>query len=554
MPTSPNNPAGTTLLGKLLNLGLSPGLLSRLKLTPSSQTAAVQQITPLKPPKLRHFFFAMPWVIRNEFDRFNNGDGKGEETGEQEEADNKLASKVQLKQHYLLPEVSFMKAVSQHRQTSIEPSSNSSSSKSSSLLKKLWYYFRPPPRQPIHLPNSPSSASPAQFLDFKRKVVLVGLHGWFPNRLLHHVIGDPRRTSDRIVGMMEAAVRAASDPFPPLIEGPAAIYKFPLHGDGTIEERLEKHYKELTRVADPYSDEGVSSMEHLRTADSVIIGAHSQGAPVSVMLLARLLDEGILDPGKQRITLFSAAGIFHGPFPPLRKNLVVQYVEAEAARQLFHLNDPGSEVSKRLLCSLDRVLQAGVNMTVIASWLDQVVPFYSACLLGIEHPNLWRAVHIDAYHYHPDFLTHLVQLGLKIKNLHPRSLEGEPETHMILAQISDFLAGSIYRDAMHSAGYKHASSYTTVLQWMFDGPACKGVPLKVIDHIRHRPLQLDAVNPYYLPWLFRGWLRNSELNSHPLLQEEFQLLRSKYEEWKPTSKALKDFKFQLEPITLLSKL
>ena len=113
------------------------------------------------------------------------------------------------------------------------------------------------------------------------------------------------------------------------------------------------------------------------------------------------------------------AGIFHGPFPPLRKNLVVQYVEADAARQLFDLNDPDSKVSHLLAESLNKVLQSGINITCVASWLDQVVPFYSACLLGFEHPNIWRSVHINADHYRPDFLTKLVDVGLKIKNTLP---------------------------------------------------------------------------------------------------------------------------------------
>ena len=38
--------------------------------------------------------------------------------------------------------------------------------------------------------------------------------------------------------MLETAI-AESEPFPPFLEGPASIYKFPLQGEGTIEERVE---------------------------------------------------------------------------------------------------------------------------------------------------------------------------------------------------------------------------------------------------------------------------------------------------------------------------
>lgn len=494
----------------------------------------------------------MPWVIRNEFDRFNHPDAAPKDDQDSVETgpnQTETGTSPKLTETgTLLPDQEFMNRVRQHQQQQQQQHRQQSSpfllNQLSRLLSHLPFPHRP--RQPVQLPNSPSRASPSQFLDFGRKVAIVGLHGWFPNRLLHHVIGDPRLTSDRIVNLTEAAVRAHSDPFPPLIEGPASCYKFPLHGDGTIEERVQKHFDELGRVADAYADEGLSSRQHLSSADTVIFGAHSQGAPVAVMLLAKLLEAGVLSPGRQRITLFCAAGIFHGPFPHLSKNLVVQYVEAQAARQLFHLNDPESDVSRELLRCLDRVLQAGVNVSVVASWQDQVVPFYSACLLGIDHPNLWRGVHVRAPT--DDFLTHLVQLGLKIANLR----RGPEETPLILAQISDLLAGSIYRDAMHSAGYKHPSSYAAVLQWMFQGPGIRGIPVSVVDHIRARPLQSTS-NPYYLPWLMRGWLRDADLVNHPLLREEFRLLHEKYEQWKPGSRALKDFKFQLEPIRLLQR-
>lgn len=475
----------------------------------------------------------MPWVIRNEFDRFNRGDSST--TAIEASFDNETAEPIPTtiaNQGKLLPDASFIQKCIQVQVAPKRPS----------FWSRLFHRRQ---RQSIQLPNASSNANASEFLDFGRKISLIGLHGWFPNRLLHHVIGDPRRTSDRMVDQLEAAVLECSDPFPPLIEGPASIHKFPLHGDGTIEERVQKHFNELKS-----NQEG--SLEHISTSDSVIIGAHSQGAPVAVILLAKLISEGHLNPKRQKISLFCASGIFHGPFPPLRKNLVVQYVEAEAARQLFHLNDPTSDVSRSLLNSLDTILQTGVNITCVASWMDQVVPFYSACLLGIEHPNIWRACHVDPAKLEgSEFVADLLQLGLKIKNVSPGL--GEPETHMILAQVSDFISGSIYRDAAHSAAYRHVGSFRTALEWMHRGRSTRGVPLKVVDHIRNRPLQ-PVVNPYYLPWLLRGWLRNRELIEHPLLKDDFAQLTERYTQWKPTSKLMKEVKFKLEPLILLSKL
>ena len=85
------------------------------------------------------------------------------------------------------------------------------------------------------------------------------------------------------------------------------------------------------------------------------------------------------------------------------------------------------------------------------------------------------------------------------------------------------------------------------------GPNTKNIPIQAVDHVRHRPMQ-STVNPYYLPWLFRGWLNNQELLNTPLISQDILELQKMYQNWKPDSKLLKDFKFKLEPISLLSKL
>lgn len=485
-------------------------------------------------------FFFMPKIVRKEFDKFNSLDINGENGEEivndaRKDAKNNSAEQKSIS-HQFLPQSSFMNQVMAFRNSSKKIEKKPAGFKG--FIRNL---FVKPKRniKPV-----------AEVDNFGRKISLLGFHGWFPNRLIQKVIGDPRGTSVRMVDMLETALNE-SDPFPPFCEGPAAIYKFPLQGEGTIEERVKKHFEELESISIAYKHEGQTSLEHLKESDSIILGAHSQGAPVAIILLAKLLDLGILDLNRQKITILTVAGIFHGPFPPLRKNLVVQYVEADAARQLFDLNNPDSEVSKLFASSLDKVLQAGVNISCVASWLDQVVPFYSACLLGFEHPNIWRSVHINADHYRPDFLTKVVEIGLKIKNTLPNL--GEPETHMIMAELSEYISGSIYQHATHSSAYRKLNSFKTALDWMKMGPGTKNIPIQPVHHIRHRPLQATT-NPYNLPWLFRGWLNSPEILNNSLLEKDFIELQELYKNWKPDTKLLKDFKFKLEPILLLSKL
>lgn len=490
------------------------------------------------PPALTFepLFFVMPPVIRKEFEKFNEMESleiKVEKVGYKEN---------NIRSHQFLPEESFMNQVMAFR-NNLDAKENKNNQKQKGILGIFKRFF-------IKSTESNTEKLDSRNCHFGRKISLLGFHGWFPNKLIQKVIGDPRRTSSRMVDMLESAI-LDSEPYPPFCEGPASVYKFPLQSEGTIEERVEKHFDELKKIPQNYLHEGLTSIQHLQESDTIILGAHSQGAPVAIILLAKLLEAGIIDLNKQNVTVLTVAGIFHGPFPPLRKNLVIQYVEADAARQLFDLNNPDSKVSNLLAESLNTVLQSGINMTCVASWLDQVVPFYSACLLGFEHPNIWRSVHINADHYRPDFLTKLVEIGLKIKNTLPGL--GEPETHMILSEVSEYISGSIYQHTTHSSAYRKLDSYRTAIEWMKLGPRTRNVPIKPVDHVRHRPLQ-STVNPYYLPWLFRGWLKSPENLNNPLIGQEIAELQVMYENWKPESKVLKEFKFKLEPMSLLSKL
>ena len=488
--------------------------------------------------------YIMPLIIRKEFDKFNENNSETKvQTSLKDEK-----SQQETRMHQFLPDINFMNQVMTFR------NAQNSLQKNVKNEKNGFYNFIAPMKRIFKIENKVNNGemnpNTNKIQNLGRKISLLGFHGWFPNKLIQRVIGDPRGTSTRMVDMLETAVNE-DDPFPPFCEGPASIYKFALKGEGTIEERVEKHFDELKNVPIDYSHEGLTSIQHLKESDTIILGAHSQGAPVAIILLAKLLDAGIINLDKQNVSILTVAGIFHGPFPPLRKNLVVQYVEADAARQLFDLNNPDSDVSVLLAVSLDKVLRAGINITCVASWLDQVVPFYSACLLGFEHPNIWRSVHINADHYRPDFLTKLVEIGLKIKNTLPGI--GEPETHMILAEISEYISGSIYQHTTHSSAYRKLDSYKTALEWMKVGPRTKNLSIQAVDHIRHRPMQ-STVNPYYLPWLFRGWLNSPELLNNTILRDEIIELQRLYKDWKPDSKLLKDFKFKLEPISLLSKL
>jgi hypothetical protein len=57
---------------------------------------------------------------------------------------------------------------------------------------------------------------------------------------------------------------------------------------------------------------------------------------------------------------------------------------------------------------------------------------------------------------------------------------------------------------------------------------------------------LTQPNPYHLPWIMRGLLEEDFVKTE-LSSETAELLRQ-FDDWKPTTKALKDVKYRLEVV------
>lgn len=199
-----------------------------------------------------------------------------------------------------------------------------------------------------------------------------------------------------------------------------------LTGDGRMQERADSYVEQLLQTPE--------QLALLEWATTIYWVAHSQGVPVSFLTLHKLLDGGHLRMKGQRVVMLCMAGIMHGPVPAIKGNLVIQYFEAEAARELFALCDGGhvyaaaaeldgeleeqeepadgdgetpsqrdandkalnksrSERYRALILSVwaavDRCLSSGVRVLAVGSWMDPVVPVYSMtfgyCVCG-AHP------------------------------------------------------------------------------------------------------------------------------------------------------------------------
>ena len=231
-----------------------------------------------------------------------------------------------------------------------------------------------PPAKHVHLAKEP----------FKfKKALAIGVHGLFPANYLRPMIGQPTGTSIKFANHGAEAIRRWADSHG---YEDCEIEKVALEGEGRIGERVENLWKLL-----------LNWIDHIRNADLIIFACHSQGVPVSIMLLAKLLELGIITTAK--VGVCAMAGVSLGPFPDYRSGMGILM---GSAAQLWEFADPQSEVSKRLEVSMKTVLSYGVRLTLIGSIDDQLVPLESAIYAPAHHPHIYRAVFIDGRVHAPD--------------------------------------------------------------------------------------------------------------------------------------------------------
>ncbi|KAF9358690.1 hypothetical protein BGX26_001126 [Mortierella sp. AD094] len=369
-----------------------------------------------------------------------------------------------------------------------------------------------------------------------KKVVIIGVHGWFPVKLIRSVIGEPTGTSRKFCDEMNLALQDYLK-LHDVELGSDDITLIPLEGEGKVMNRVEILYQNLIK-----NEEWKSA---LHQADLVLVSTHSQGTPTSTLLVAKLIDEGMLrtldnDPKMQRVGILAMAGISHGPFPSMKGSLIVRWFEAEAAQELFEFMDSESEISKKYHEALRVVLTSGIRITLVASLEDQVVPLYSAVMTSVHHPSIVRAVYIDGASYQDDFLTNLISFSLRLRN-------SGVDDHGVLLHLSEAVAGSIYGEG-HSTIYEEREVYMLAIRSLLEPPQSLTSEMARSEPIIHAFQAKQNLNPFYLPWGMRGVVDEIKALGNDTLDEEIERLKRLYDEWNPVSKGMKEIKFRLEPV------
>lgn len=130
------------------------------------------------------------------------------------------------------------------------------------------------------------------------------------------MIGEPTGTSIKFCEQMAAAVKLYFESEHQVTLPSDAITLVPLEGEGKVEDRVNHLYARLL--------ENSEWLEAVSSADVVLWATHSQGTPVSMILLQRLLERGHIHIIRQSVCVLAMAGISHGPFPALKGSLIVK--------------------------------------------------------------------------------------------------------------------------------------------------------------------------------------------------------------------------------------
>lgn len=387
---------------------------------------------------------------------------------------------------------------------------------SQSVINKLWNLAAGNSGASRHLSKR---GYPKRF----KKALIIGVHGFFPNKYLRALIGEPTGTSIKFAIEAEKSVlKWAQDQNLDI-----SIQKIALEREGKVLDRVGF----FTEVMEKWCHD-------LERADFIFFAAHSQGVPVSIILLSRLIAQGIIkNPEKKCIGVLAMAGVNNGPFYGIDQKLLIKAyskIENESMWELFGFQNAQSIQSKEYLSSIKLVISKNVKIVYVGSIDDQLVPLYSAIASHVHHPHIYRAVYIDGYSNTPDFVSRVVKIACCLKNL------GFSD-HGIIREISASLCGPLTGGG-HSKVYNDPQVYGLALQFILGTTDSPANPVGV-THFQVAEL---GSNPFHLPWCMRGLVFETKRH-YPAGggADEIEKVFEEFDCWRPESKVLKDMKYRL---------
>lgn len=210
-------------------------------------------------------------------------------------------------------------------------------------LARRIYHGNNPPAKHVDLLKTPPRI---------KKATAIGIHGYFPAPLVRTLLGQPTGTSLRFA---DSAADAIQD-WTRRQGYSCEVYKVALEGEGKIFERVDMLWKLL-----------LSWIDQIRQSDLVLVACHSQGVPVALMLVAKLVEFGCINSA--RVGVCAMAGVNLGPFPDFKSRLF-----SGSAGELFEFSNSQSVVSKKYEAAVRVAVSHGVRILYAGSIDDQLVP------------------------------------------------------------------------------------------------------------------------------------------------------------------------------------
>eukprot|EP01083_Nonionella_stella_P064688 168853_1 len=366
---------------------------------------------------------------------------------------------------------------------------------------------------------------PPHIVSYVKRICIIGVHGW---ALVGGYFQEaPEVTSRKLCDSLADAVRQILRAWRVDLSK-VEFTNIALHGYGQIEARAAAYTSRQLQA----------HREAIETSEIVLFACHSQGALVTSLVVAWLIDNDWLKPEIQSVGMLSLAGVHHGPFPDLPTEMT------SSTRELFTLALPSNSLAKRAHLAMSRVLESGVRVMCAAAFMDQVVPLYSACLHCLTSPNLRRALFVDQRFSDEIFLGQICELMIELAN---RGITLDLAPH-----ISPFFRASLLQSPrVHTTIHWDSGVFIAAAEWMVADPGLVHEP----SRNRHGSWQWGS--------LFKESFSTSPLNQHFLgqylsefldkagelgLGHKIEALRRSFSEWVPASKSLSVLKIALEPV------
>lgn len=366
------------------------------------------------------------------------------------------------------------------------------------------------------------------------KVVIIGIHGFLPIKMVKSLIGQLTGNSIRLV---KEATRQVQDWLrrdnPDYDRNDYDFQTIALEGEGKIGERVDKllHLLENWQCL-------------LDESDFLYVVLHAQGAPVAVQMLAKLLSKNDLimkNYHRKKIGLLCISGIFAGPFVGLDTKLIIRAYtpwENEIMAELFELQKRGSRASEELDEAMKQLMRFGnVKVVLCGSMSDQFIPLYSALALQYQHPNIYRMVHVAETKKNevPPFILTLLKTVVMMKNMGWRNDYG------IIRELSDRCVGSVGANGGHGKIYSDGQVYEEATRYILETTTLTNIHHHVVEIVAQASPM--GSNLYLLPWNMRCLLQDlTQVNNIGNVQLLHQLVKE-FREWEPMVKHWREIKY-----------